>query len=290
MARSFVVVECRLANQGCDRSPTYCRLISGGFVPLFLSTLFAIILFLWAGIIALAQDSPCDPGLNQTIGDPNGYRLRGDRCEGIYIKEVAGSSTLVVVSMTESFEQYDATSGKSLYVEWPALGNERVWLRAYSLRRKLYYRMDAFRPPGSARYMWPSGTLDALGIEKKDLGIVGWTPYTVGNAKRDVYLPLRITQQDGLIGGFKNYKVLLLSSVELEKVFISLVSLDFNGRPDTFIRRDEELGYGYYPPDRPIDISISGMRKPGIYHLEIGATLRTGGSAATELWFYHSGK
>src|SRR5215471_10527210 len=32
-----------------------------------------------------AQVAPCDPQLIQPPGNPLGYRLRGDRCEGIYV-------------------------------------------------------------------------------------------------------------------------------------------------------------------------------------------------------------
>lgn len=279
-----------LASQSYDKSSMRgCPIVREFALVSLVPILFGLFLFVCSPIASLPQDSPCDPNLNQTVGDPNGYRLRVDRCEGIYVKEVAGNSTLVIASLTKSFERYDPALGKDLIVEWPAVGNERVWLRAYSLRHKLYYRMDTVRRPGSTSYLWPSGMLGTLDIEKKDLGVVSWIMHSVGNVKRNVYLPLRIAQQKSTPGTSDHYTLLLLSSVELEKVFISLAAPESNGRPGGFLRRDEELGYGYYPPDRPIDISISELIKPGIYHLEIGATLRAGGSTATELWFYHPG-
>jgi hypothetical protein len=54
-----------------------------------------------------AQQSPCDPNLTQLGQNPQGYRLRGDRCEGIYIQPVSGSTTLLVASFTEFFEDFD---------------------------------------------------------------------------------------------------------------------------------------------------------------------------------------
>jgi hypothetical protein len=290
MLSTCIRTGCCLVSQSCDKSPIRdCPILREFALVSLLSILLALFLLVWSPSSSLSQDSPCDPNLNQTFGNPNGYRLRVDRCEGIYVKEVAGNSALVIASLTKSFEQYDPALGKDLIVEWSAVGNERVWLRAYSLRRKLYYRMDTVRPPGSTSYTWPAVMLGSLDIEKKDVGVIGWTAYNVGNVQRNIYLPLQIAQQRRTPNTSDHYTLLLLSSVELEKVFISLTAPETNGRPGGFLRRDEELGYGYYPPDHPIDIPISGLKKPGVYHLEIGATLRAGGSTATELWFYHPG-
>src|SRR2546425_622955 len=90
-----------------------------------------------------ATFAQCDPRLQQAGSDPNGYRLRGDRCEGIYIKEVAG--TTVVASLIEYVENFNP-AGQSLRIEWTAPGNASVRLRAYSLRHRLFYQMDARRP------------------------------------------------------------------------------------------------------------------------------------------------
>ncbi len=45
---------------------------------------------------------PCDPTLARATKDPLAYGRRGDRCEGLYIKEVAGSGGLQVASFVES--------------------------------------------------------------------------------------------------------------------------------------------------------------------------------------------
>jgi hypothetical protein len=290
MLPSSVRAGCGLLTKSyCKSLMRACPIVREFVLVSFLAVLIALFLFVWSPSRSWSQDSPCDPDLNQTLGDPNGYRLRLDRCEGIYTKDVAGNSALVIVSLTKYFGQYNPAIGKDLIVAWPTLGNEPVWLRAYSLRRKLYYRMDTVRPAGSSPYLWPSGMLATLNIEKKDVGVISWTAYRVGNMKRNIYLPLRIEQQDATPNSSDHYALVVLSSVELEKVFISLTAPESKGQPGGYLRRDEELGYGYYPPDHPIDIPISGLTKPGIYHLEIGATLRAGGSTATELWFYHPG-
>jgi hypothetical protein len=237
--------------------------------------------------LASGQGSYCDPSLSQSADNPYGYRLRGDRCEGIYIKEV--STTILIASFTESFEDYDLNSGKALQVEWhKASGNESVRLRSRGLRRRLYYRMDTVRPPGSTSYTWPLDILAALNLQRKDIGVVGLTRYAVGESERDVYIPLRIRQR-GNLSQSGSYKLVLVPGVELTKMFISLVPVGTDGHPHAFLKADEALSLGFYPAERGIDIPLSGLTTPGICYLRIGATLSSGGTSTVEIWFYHPG-
>ncbi len=232
-----------------------------------------------------APQSPCEPDLNRTGDDPYGYRLRGDRCEGIYIRDVA-STTLVVASLTESFENFNPASGRNLVMEWSAPGNADVHLRAGALRRKFYYRMDTIRPAGSTSYTWPPSLLATFDLGRNELGIVAWTSYPVGNTNRNVYVPLRIGQQAAAAQS-SSYQLTLMAGAELSEVYLSMAPVSSGGRPGPFIQRDQALGYGYYPAERSININIPKPKARGLYYLEIGATLRAGGSASTKVWFYH---
>ena len=111
--------------------------------------IFLLLLHLSSGyIIDLSAQSNCNSFL-VTLST-------GDRCEGVYIKELSG--TTHVVSLTESFERYNLNSGE---------------LRAQGLKTKLYYRMDTYLPAGSKSYSWPTNFLASLNIVKSDIGIVG---------------------------------------------------------------------------------------------------------------------
>src|ERR1700722_4918720 len=88
--------------------------------------------------VASPQQSPCDPNLAQLGQNPQGYRLRGDRCEGIYVQPVSGSAALLVASFTESFAEFDPSSSDPLSVEWSSPAQTPVHLRAYALHEKLY--------------------------------------------------------------------------------------------------------------------------------------------------------
>lgn len=243
------------------------------------------------GLLAMAacalsgQSSPCDPRLVGLSSSPYNYRLRGSRCEGIYIQEVAGAP-LSIVSWTAAFDDYDLKSREPLRLQWePLKGGESVRLRAQGLRRSLYYRMDAQLPAGTKLYEWPTDLLAAVRIPRDEIGVVGWADGVVGGTRREIYLPLRIAQGRKPAPAVA-YHLVLLPGTELKEVFVTLEGP--GGAP--VLRKGEPLGYGYYPAERPVDVPVSVPREAGIYRLEIGATHRSGGASTIDLWFYHTGK
>jgi hypothetical protein len=231
---------------------------------------------------ASAQEPHCDQGLRQSDSDPYAYKLRGDRCEGIYIRKVAGST--FVASFTESFENFDPNASQNLLLEWTPPSKASVHLRAYSLRQKAYYRMDSVRPPESTSYAWPPNLLSTLNLRKKDLGVVAWISKLAGD--QDVYLPLRI-KQNAVARRTRSYQLILFPGEELSQIFISLAPVKPDGSTGAFIVRDSAQGGSYLPAERAITIEIPELTQPGVYSLELGATLRAGGSWTTKFLFYH---
>ncbi|MGD9009393.1 MAG: hypothetical protein PVG41_15820 [Desulfobacteraceae bacterium] len=241
----------------------------------------------WLPDQAPAQEDHCDPYLKQIEDNPLGYRVRGDRCEGIYIKEV-GSTALLIASLTNFFDDFDFTTDKELLIKWELAGSRRVYLRAHSLKRRLYYRMDTVRPSGTTNYKWPTNVLAALNIRRKDIGVIGWCWHTIKGEQQRVYLPLRLERQSKPRGS-NTYQIVLLPGRELEEVFVSLAQLGADGHPDLFLVDGKPLGYGYYPAGRGITIPIGNLQKAGVYYLELGAVLRGGGTDTVELFFYYLG-
>jgi len=231
--------------------------------------------------------SHCDPDLRPPKNDPYAYQLRGDRCEGIYIRDVAGT-TLDVVSLTESVEEFSPAAGSDLLIEWSSAPNVALHLRAHALRPRLYYQMDTLRPAGSASYSWPADLLRELKLMRNEIGVLGWSSRMIGGTERTIYFPLRVSQQKPVLRS-PSYKLVLLPGVELDEVFISLAPVGEDGHPGVFIVDDKSLERGYYPADKPVAIDLPPLRIPGLYYLEIGAKLRTGGSSAARIWFYSGG-
>lgn len=232
----------------------------------------------------------CDPDLKQRSTDPHGYRVRGDRCEGVYLADVA-STSLHVASFTKSFDDHGPASVSNLLIQWTAPAPGTVALQAMDLRPRRYYRMDTARPADAGSYRWPTNLLGELGITRKDLGVVAWTKLPVGATEEKVYLPLAISQGEG-VAPSRAYRVVVWPGRELTEVFVSLAPVGSDGRVGPFARDEQPLKYGYYPADRgiAIDIPIAELKARGVYYLLIAATVRGGGPSSIPIWFYHPGR
>jgi hypothetical protein len=230
----------------------------------------------------------CDSLVKTRASDPLSYRQRGDRCEGVYAQDVSGSSSLLVASLVESFEAIDDTSSLPLRVEWTPPDGEAVALRAYSIKSGLFYRMETARPIAASPYLWPTSVLQALRIGSADIGVTGSASPMVGGVRRGVLVPLRISHRKAAVRSAR-YRVTVWPSVELSDVFVSLATAGADGKPVTYLQRDENLSYGFYPAERAIDIRLKPLAARGIYFVRIAATLKRGGSATSTFLLFHPG-
>ena len=230
----------------------------------------------------------CDSLVKTRASDPLSYRLRGDRCEGVYAQDVAGSSSLLVASVVESFEAIDDSSSLPLRLEWVGPRGEAVRLRAYSIKSGLFYRMETVQSVAASPYLWPTNVLQALRIKNTDIGVVGSSFPTLSGTRREVVVPLRISQRKEPARS-TTYRVTVRPSVELSDVFVTVATADSSGRPATYLQRDENLAYGFYPAERGIVIPLKPLAARGIYFVRIAATLKRGGSATSTFLLYHAG-
>lgn len=238
---------------------------------------------------ATAVVNPCDSRLIPTKGDPLAYTRRGERCEGLYVLEVAGSADLSLVAFTQSGRSQSPTSDERMHVHWAATpGKLPVHLRAVSLRRPIYYRMDAVRPEDSDRFEWPTSDVVArLNLSRDELGMLGWVDQTIGERTSHVYVPLRVGHAFEPTPG--HYVARVVPGVELSELFVTLATVGPDGRDQEYVKRDEPLSYGFYPAERPIPVKVSGLPAAGIYRLKLGAVFRRGGSSTATFVFYHPG-
>jgi hypothetical protein len=230
-----------------------------------------------------AQQITCDPQLLQPPSDPNGYRLREDRCEGVYIRQVAGETDLSVASLTEFFQDYDLSSGSNLRLDWSHFA-EPLHVRATALRPHTYYRMDSFRPAGSTTYFWKTGVLASLQLGHNDVGIIGWVVRRVGQDTRNIYVPLRVSQT-GPPTRSEAYQLVLYPGADLTEVYLTLAPVRPNGSSGQYLIKNKPLRYHYYPAERGIAVSIPRPAALGVYRLDIGAALRNGQTTNTRIWF-----
>lgn len=235
---------------------------------------------------ATGQADPCDAALKgkDDRANPSGYRQRNDRCEGIFIQEVSATGTLLVASLTATMDGFAPASGKPIAVDWkPAPGATRVNLRAYSLRPRLYYRMDTIQDAGAAPYQWPSGILATYALKSADIGLVAWTSMTVGTQRLDpVYVPVAI--REGSQSPWPpTLRLVVVPPADLKELYVTVAPVGSNGSAGTPFR-DGPLGYGYYPAGGAVKIPLAAFPRPGIYLVQLAAERRDGASIVNRFW------
>ena len=235
----------------------------------------------------LVSAGHCDPLLLSDSQNPLSYRERDGRCEGLYIEQVAGTS-IVLVSLTARFHDFDPSSVEALSVSWPKFDADSIRLRAKGTRWRLHYRMDAARPLSEPHFRWSTGILDALNVEREDIGVIGWATTELGGSELPVYLPLTINSGAGTKPADGGYRLVVVPSVPLQEIFVSIASADATGSPQAFIVDSEPLQYGYYPAHRALEVPLDGFSLPGLYYVELGAVLRGGGSSTLSFLVYHA--
>ena len=229
----------------------------------------------------------CD-SLPVRVSDPLHYRQRGDRCEGVYGQNVSGSSELQLVGLVEHVERFDDTAAAPVRIEWTPPEGESVTLRASPLRAGLYYRMETARPIAGTRYDWPSDVRKPLRIGSADIGLLGWTMTALGGTRRELFVPLRVTQRRPS-PSVSSYRITLWPSVGLSEVYVTVATTGADGAPARYVQRDEKLGYGFYPAARPIDVRLPVLAARGMYFVRVAATREGGGGATRTFYLYHPG-
>lgn len=242
------------------------------------------LLLVFAGLLIagpLAAQTKCDTTLTNLATETNGYRLRGNRCEGM-LGQQQGGTTLLLVSFTEVFQPY-ASEHDTMRVSWPSDVRDSVRLRAEFLRRgPTQYRMDA-TAPATSNFLWPAGLVSKL--PGRNVGVVGWTRFSVLGSSTQLYLPLQIRITAGPVA-CGDYSVVLLPGVRLDSVFVTLAPLDAQGRRGPPVRDNQPLTSGPYSAEYPIPFRIRRQEIPeaGVYYLRIGGRLSDGRPATEEYY------
>ena len=230
-----------------------------------------------------AQTDPCDAALKGKDDRANGYRQRNDRCEGIFIQEVSATGNLLVASLTATMEGFKPEGGKPLALEWKAPGASKVNLRAYSLRPRLYYRMDTVQDGASARYQWPPAILATYALKPTEVGLVAWTAMSVGSQRLEpVYVPLAVRDTNN--GAWPpTQRLVVVPPADLKEIYLTVSPIDARGAPGKPLR-DGPVGYGYYPAGGAVKITIDAFPSPGIYLVQLAAERKDGASVVSKFW------
>ncbi|HEY2293843.1 MAG TPA: hypothetical protein VGM86_24325 [Thermoanaerobaculia bacterium] len=232
-------------------------------------------------------ESFCDPALAENTNGALTYKMREDRCEGIFAQQVS-SPHLEIRSLVGTLQPFDPEKDREVVLAWtaPPGSNRYVQLRAFSFKQLVYYRMDTKVASGHSTYLWPTDVLDSVGLGQADLGLLAWTELTEpGGTKREVYLPLRIGT--GSPKAEAGYTVAFVPSTKLSEVRVKVSRLA--GQGDPTVLRDEKLVEEYYPNGEPTTFPTGKLGPVGFYRVTITALTKSGSSIVQDFDLYHPG-
>ena len=128
---------------------------------------------------------PC-AGLVPIRNEQLQYRDRGNRCEGLYQREVSESARLELLSLTLGEIIFDSSQPAVLRLTPPSTVRSAIRVRAQAIPRGIYYQMDALIEPGQS-LTWPvSDVLHPRQITAGRLGILGW----LTDREPRIYVPM----------------------------------------------------------------------------------------------------
>lgn len=241
-----------------------------------------------AGIVVvaapLAAQPQCEDRLVQAVAVPNGYRARGDRCEGVYARPIAGTA-FVVLSLTAAFDRFaPGSTPPVIALEWRPTA-EPVRVRVQGLRPRLNYRMDAALAPGATGYRWPSDILRVLRLSADDIGVLAWTDARLGDRALRVFLPVALHTGPGAAETGRRYRCVIVPGRELTEVYVSLRRIGAGGTDSTVVFPPRERGLGFYPAEYPVALTVTAPPDAGLYALDLSVRMRDSTTAVERIVF-----
>jgi hypothetical protein len=238
-----------------------------------------------------AGATDCDPGLPVDQTNDLSYQPRKDRCEGLYIQQVAGE-TLRIAGMAISSPDFMPNKDKPLSIRWPHFAVGQIQLRAISLRSTLYYRMDAVRPEASSPFEWFTDVLTnpAIRLSRSEIGILGWVNYILPSHEPvQLFVPITLeqhpSQSASQVSKPDSYELVILPAFQLTELYFTLEPVNARGFGSP-IRNEEKIG-GYYSPDEPIFIRIpfTDLTNSQVYYFSVAAVVKDNGSTNLDGYF-----
>lgn len=227
----------------------------------------------------------CDPGLVGRESGPRAYKLRDNRCEGIYAQPV-NADLLMLRSLTLDRIAFDASTHDVVELTWTdpvahADGSAgRVALRAVSLTPDLRYRMDT-EVAGETVFTWPLDMVGDLNVLPKDVGLLAW----MDDAGTRIYLPVRMSA--AAAAAPQTLTAILIANRRVETLFVELlpgarVGVDPSVAP---IWSETTEAFALFA-QQPFDINVPvGGLSAGVYRLVVAARLEGGDAGTIEVPF-----
>ena len=174
-----------------------------------------------------AQSPPC-ANLTPIEDEELGYRPRGNRCEGVFERDVGigVEPEFELVSLTAGRIEFTWSESTVLEVKPAAEVSEAIQARGRAIPRGTQYQMDAVLEPAST-LTWPIGdVLFDIGLGPGQLGVVGWLP----GRRREVLVPLRVIEAGALFAAETRTLASLQANVPYGYLRWRILELDHRDR------------------------------------------------------------
>jgi hypothetical protein len=257
-------------------------------VPGFVAQAAVATILSLCSVASVATQQPCDRALIQPAENALGYRLRGERCEGVYAQGLSAGSELVVVGLMARTPDLEFRRVSNVNLRWQPVQGQSVRIQAHSLRWRTYYRMDTSKPGAAETFRWPTSVLAPLQLRRREIAVLAWID-SPGPTRSRIHLPVRLdtASQSRPIS---SYDLTVVPGVDFSAVRMTVRRRAGEGRAETIGESDVELGLGSYPARRPftVPVPLRGALVSGEYEVELTGRRSGGGWATTTFRFRHS--
>jgi hypothetical protein len=233
-----------------------------------------------------SQNGYCNPHIIPPKNDPDGYRMRGDRCEGTYTQQVVGDGILTIASFTESLDEVDPNSVDSLSLRWNQHEHGVTQIRAMSIKPGMLYQMDTRLPEGVNSYEWKTDVMKHY-LSAGQYGVLGSVFYQLTTRRVEAYIPLKVgsARQNA---SSQDYRVYLYTIAQPAKLSLTVATVNTDGTRGGYLIGDSTSGRdlkdGPYPREGKIPLRLN--LKAGLYYVTIGAELKDGSPRSLAFWLY----
>jgi len=209
-----------------------------------------------------------------------GYRSFEGKCEGLYLSEISVPDLAEIRSFTFWYEPDDYKFSQDFTLNWKE-SETLHYLRSESLTSDILYRMDS--KVSSSSYTWKTkDVLRHIDLTQSEIGILCWKENSVGETRRNVYLPLEIDRNRNSMDK-THYRLVIWTWEELKSISASIYR---RSNDEVKLINDKiEPEYSFhFGTEEPIMLKIPSQQE-GLYFITISLESIYGGGSSLQFWF-----
>lgn len=204
-----------------------------------------------------AAADTCDPDIIVPRDDPNAYRWRDDRCEGVFAIPLRGEPALTVVSLTASATAMSAEKPTSLVLMWRPLKEPLVKIQVVSLNPHTHYRMDTVTHGASGAFQWPADIPNALELPLRELGVTAFATLPVHGSTKTFLVPMVLATDTERPPERNSLWLVVVPSVDLSVLRYQVAPYRADGMVGSFLTPPIAVQERPILADHPVSIEIA---------------------------------